>query len=190
MASEWATGLTRWQPYYGADGKVYSLAHLHPKRRELNFPERAGDPARVIEIQIGYSSHAFTRQCQHGEEWHQAYSRQRDPRVFCPQRYQLSLQLPSIVEGFESRRCYATQHENYFVVDTLDILPPNTEYWIFFNTRKQEPSAIRLFIESAYAGNVGKAPHGRKKESIQFKALVSKTLGLSRSQAPKKQTPS
>jgi len=41
-----------------------------------------------------------------------------------------------------------------------------------------EPQAVRLFVESAYAGDIGRAPHGRKRETILFRALVNKTLGL------------
>jgi hypothetical protein len=144
----------------------------------VHFAQRADYAAQDIEIRVGYSSHPFTRQCAEGEHPHAAYSKPHDPRVFCPDRYQLSLRLPAIIAGIETRRCYATNFKNYFVVDTFDILPPNTEYWVFFNTRKADQGAMRLFIESAYAGDCGKAPHGRRRQADMFRALVSKTLGL------------
>jgi hypothetical protein len=106
------------------------------------------------------------------------YSKPHDARVFCLERYALSRQLPSIIRNIDTRRCYATNFRNYFIVDTLDLLSANTEYWVFFNTKKAEPDALRLFVESAYAGNPSKAPHGRRRESVMFRALVSKTLGF------------
>jgi hypothetical protein len=49
---------------------------------------------------------------------------------------------------------------------------------VFFNAKRDAPDAMRLFVESAYAGNPSKSPHGRRRESVMFRALVSKTLGL------------
>ena len=131
-----------------------------------------------MEIRVGYSSHPFTKKCADGVTPHAPYSKPHDRRIFCPERYQLSLQLPKIIASIETRRCYATHFRNYFIVDTFDLLPANTEYRIFFNTKKAEPDAMRLFVESAYAGAPSKSPHGRWHESVMFRALVNKTLGL------------
>jgi hypothetical protein len=144
----------------------------------LKFAARAGYPARDVEIRVGYSSHPFTKRCPAGEVAHALYSKQHDPRVFCVQRYRLSRELPKIIESIERRRCYATDYRNYFIVDTLDLLPANTEYRVFFNAKRAEPDAMRLFVESAYAGDLDRSPHGRKHESVMFRALVNKTLGL------------
>jgi len=178
VSATWANGFARWQPHYGEDGQIYSLAHLHPHRFTLSFAARADYAARDVEIRVGYSSHPFTKKCADGERPHAPYSKPHDPRAFCLERYRLSLQLPKILGSIDSRRCYATDFRNYFVVDTLDLLPVNTEYRVFFNTKKVEPHALRLFVESAYAGSVSRSPQGRRRESVMFRALVSKTLGL------------
>jgi hypothetical protein len=154
------------------------LAHLHPHRLTLRFAARADYPARDVEIRIGYSSHPFTERCSEGEPFHAIYSKRHDPRVFCLKRYELSLQLPKIMASLDARRCYATNFRNYFIVDTFDLLPPNSEYWVFFNPTKAAPDALRLFVESAYAGDPSKSPQGRRRESVMFRALVNKTLGL------------
>lgn len=185
MTGKWAEGLPRWQPHRGDGGQVYSLAHLHPHRFTLRFEARGDYPACDVEIRVGYSSHAFTRGCPEGETPHAPYSKGGDPRVFCPDRYQLSHRLSAIIQSIDTRRCYATNFRNYFIVDTGDLLPPNTEYWVFFNTRKDEPYAMRLFVESAYAGNPAKAPRGRRGEATWFRALVSKTLGLKKANPAK-----
>lgn len=178
MSQKWANGFARWLPHYGEDGQVYSLAHLHPHRLTLSFAARADYPARDVEIRIGYSSHAFTKRCPDGDMPHAPYSKPHDPRVFCLERYRLSLQLPKIMQNIDTRRCYATNFRNYFIVDTFGLLPANTEYRVFFNMKKAGPEAMRLFIESAYAGDPTKSPHGRRRESVVFRALVNKTLGL------------
>jgi hypothetical protein len=178
VSAKWANGLPRWQPHYGEDGQVYSLAHLHPHRLILRFEARSGYPARDVEIRVGYSSHPFTTRCPDGGAPHGPYSKPHDRRVFCRERYRLSHQLPKIIEGIETRRCYATNFRNYFIVDTFDLLPPNTEYRVFFNTKKAETDAMRLFVESAYAANPSKMPHHFRHESVMFRALVGRTLGL------------
>lgn len=183
MSAKWADGLARWQPHYGEDGQVYSFAHLHPHRFTLKFAARPGYPARDVEIRVGYSSHPFTTRCPDGGTPHARYSKPHDPRVFCLERYRLSFELPKIIESIETHRCYATDYRNYFIVDTFDLLPANTEYWAFFNAKKVETDAMRLFVESAYPGNPSKSPRGLRRESLVFRALVGKTLGL------KKQTP-
>lgn len=178
VSAKWADGLPRWQPHHGENGQIYSLAHLHPHRITLSFAARADYPARDVEVRVGYSSHPFTKRCPEGETPHAPYSKPHDARVFCQERYQLSPQLPKIIGSIDTRRCYATNHRNYFVVETFDLLPANTEYWVFFNSKKDDANTMRLFVESAYAGNPSKAPHGRRRESVMFRALVNKTLGL------------
>jgi hypothetical protein len=178
VSAKWANGFPRWQPHYGEDGQVYSLAHLHPHRLTLRFAARSDYLARDVEIRVGYSSHPFTKKCADGETPQAAYSKSYDQRIFCLERYRLSLQLPKIIENIETRRCYATRFRNYFIVETFDLLPANTEYRVFFNTKKAEPDAMRLFVESAYAGAPSKSPHGRWHKSLLFRALVNKTLGL------------
>lgn len=185
MSAKWASGFTRWAPYHDPNGETYSLTHLHPHRFTLEFQARNDYPARNVEIRIGYSSHPFTRECAEGETPHNLYSKTHDLRTFAPERYQWSLQLPEIMKRIDSRRCHATNHKNYFIVDNVPGLPASMEYWIFFNTRKDGPDALRVFVESAYAGDTGRAPHGRGRETILFRALVTKTLGLKKANPAK-----
>jgi hypothetical protein len=107
-----------------------------------------------------------------------ALTASRTIRACSGERYRLSHQLPKIIANIETRRCYATGFRNYFIVDTFELLPPNTEYRVFFNTKKAETDAMRLFVESAYAGNSSKLTQGSRRESVMFRALVGETLGL------------
>jgi hypothetical protein len=183
VSSEWARGLPRWQPHIANNGEMFSLAHLHPHRYVLHLEPHGSYPACDVEIRIGYSSHPFTVSCKDGETGDAPYSKLRDQRIFCPDRYKLSFKLREIMESIDSRRCYATEHRNFFVIQSMEELPNGTEYWVFFNPKAKGPAAIELFIESAYAGDTTRAPRSRRRESVVFRALITKTLGL------KKQTP-
>jgi hypothetical protein len=185
VASNWALGLPRWAPHHGEDGRVHSMVHLHPHRFTLHMAERPGWGACDIEIRVGYASHAFTKSCPPDIAPHPHYSKQGDRRVFCPERYALSLQLPALVANLETHRCYATNYENYFVVEALASLPSDSEYWVFFDIKRAtEPHAVKVFVESAYAGDRARAPHGRKRQALMFKALVGKILGLKPRKSP------
>ena len=180
MASDWASSFTRWSPHVAEDGQSYNLTHLHPHRMQIELTARLGYPAQTIEVRVGYSSHTFTKSCPEEDSPHHQYSKPHDLRVFCNERYQHSLQLRAIMESIEGRRCYATNHKNYFIIENSPSLSlsAGTEYWVFFDTRKAGPAALRLFIESAYAGEKARAPRGRSREAIGFRALASKTLDL------------
>lgn len=180
MASKWADGLPRWQPHRGDDGQVYSLAHLHPKRFILSFAERADYAARDVEIRVAYSSHSFTIGCPEGAQAHLPYSKPHEPRVFCPIRYGLALQLPALIEDLPARKCYATNHTNYFIVEQVSELLAASEYWVFFNLKKCAEAAVKLFIDSAYPGDKGRAPHNRSRQGDSFRALVNRALGLAK----------
>jgi hypothetical protein len=132
-----------------------------------------------VEIRVGYSSHVFTVKCPINELPDARLGKPHDPRIFSPIRYQHSLQLPLIVQNLHTRRCYATDQGNYFVVDMIDALSLSTEYWVFFHIRKcADQYAIILFVESAYPGDIGRAPYGRKRQSHLFRSVVSKALGV------------
>lgn len=181
MASKWTDGLPRWPSHRGNDGAEYSLAHLHPQRFTLSFAALRGYPARDVEIRVGYSSHAFTIRCPNGVQAHHPYSKPNEPRVFCPVRYGLSLELPAIITSLETRKCYATSRKNYFIVEQVAGLLPALEYWVFFDVRKcADPDAAKVLVESAYAGNREQAPHNRSRKGDSFRALVSAALELTK----------
>jgi hypothetical protein len=72
---------------------------------------------------------------------------------------------------------------NHFVVEGLPGLRSGEEYWIFLQLERLEATIARMRIRSAYAGTRSLAPHGRGRQSMMFRELLARTLGL------KKQTP-
>ncbi len=83
--------------------------------------------------------------------------------------------------NIEEKSCFETEKGNYLVVDTPGVVPPGTEYWVFFSARRvTDPaiSAIKVYVESAYAGDPARAPRSRRGQKKRFRALVSKLAGL------------
>jgi hypothetical protein len=184
VAARWSAQLPRWKPC-NFDGKAYSLSHLNPRSIEVAFAQRGDLPAVSVEIRVGFMSHTFTTACPTGNDPHPDYSGQQDPRIFSPERYELSLCLPEIIDSLAGRRCYVSSsgHGNHFVIEGLPGMPPGQEYWVFLQIEKVESAIARLRVCSAYSGLRARAPYGRGRQSMLFRELVARTLGL------KKQTP-
>ena len=125
-------------------------------------------------------SHTFTTACPACDAPHPEYSGQHDPRIFSPERYALSLCLPDIIDSIAGRRCYVSNsgHGNHFVIEGLPGLSPGQEYWVFLQIEKIESTIALLRVCSAYAGLRARAPHGRGRQSMLFRELVARTLGL------------
>jgi hypothetical protein len=184
VAASWASGLPRWKPHV-IGGEAYSLAHLNPRRLTVTFAERANLPPVSVEVRVGFMSHTFTTACPDDEDPHPDYSRRNDPRIFSIERYQLYCALPEIIDTMADRRCYVsnTGFGNHFVIEGLPGLPPDAEYWVFLQIERIDQTIAVLRVRSAYAGKRERAPHGRGRQSMLFRELVARALGL------KKQTP-
>jgi hypothetical protein len=185
VTAKWASTLRRWPPHEVA-GQAYDLSHLHPIRYPLLLPARPNQPAKEVEVRVGFSAHTFTTGCLIAEYPDAQYSTgPRDLRKFCPDRYELSKKLPEVVRNLDGRKCFFADRDNYFIVEMPDALPAGFEYWVFFDVRGVgEPGAVLLFVQSAYAGDSTKSPRGRKGEKVGFRVLVSKALQGSRAAPP------
>ena len=130
-------------------------------------------------------SHTFTTACPEEGIPHRDFSRHHDPRIFSLERYQLSLNLPDIIDSMAYRRCYASNagYGNHFVIEGLPGLPTEEEYWVFLQMERIDHTVALLRVRSAYTGHRARAPHGRGRKSMLFRELLARTLGL------KKQTP-
>jgi hypothetical protein len=94
--------------------------------------------------------------------------------------------LPEIIDTMSDRRCYVsnTGYGNHFVIEGRPGLPPNTEYWVFLQVERIDQTIALLRVRSAYAGIREYAPHGRGRQSMLFRELVARTLGLKRQTPP------
>jgi hypothetical protein len=177
---DWAKGLRRWKAHEGEDGRRYDLTHLDPKRFTVTLPAKPGYEAVQIEIRVGYMSHAFSKGCLDNCQPHAEYSGEGDPRVFCPERYALSLRLPDFINAIGDKSCYESNHRNgsHFVVENVEGLPQGCEYWVFLEMVRVEDRVVRLRVRSAYVGERNRAPRARGGQSVRFRQWLSRTLGL------------
>jgi hypothetical protein len=99
--------------------------------------------------------------------------------------YLLSRCLPEIIDTMADRRCYVSNagYGNHFFIEGMPGLPPDEECWVFLQIERIDQTVALLRVRSAYTGKRERAPHGRGRQSMLFRELVARTLGL------KKQTP-
>lgn len=139
------------------DGVRYRLKHLHPTFVEFHAeaqppePGRPGRPARNFRVRIEYSHHCFSREPGKVPGYNPAHlytwlKREEDPRVFCPERYLKSKNLPGLVENLDQRNVYPTGLHNHFAVKRET---PQGHYSIWFHV-KQKRDFLLMVIESAY----------------------------------------
>ncbi len=128
---------------------------------------------RSYEVDIIYSMHCFTRGRRDGDA-NLLYSDRRETRVFDFRRYQLSLQLPQIVENLMGRRCYHAGRQNFFTVEMLDDELKRIEYEIYFTASRASSGRLKLFVQSAYVRDKAHANKPQRKP-IGFHVILFNT---------------
>lgn len=180
MGANWKAGLIFWRPHTDAEGVNYPLAHLHPDRMSLELEAQKGNPARTVQLEIAFSLHTFTRTKQATDGAGDLYRDNREVRVFCRERYQLSLDLDlrRIVRELQTRPCqFATSKSsgknNYVTLDDSR----GVQYGVFFDLKRRRelgPDEVLLMVQSAYALEPSKPDPGKGK--ISFRALLGHAI--------------
>ena len=167
----------QWYPFV-YNQKTYDLRHLH--RRELIYapPVKDGKTPLRYKTEVIFSMHCFTRGLKRGEcpEPKLLYSDERETRVFDFHRFELSHNLPAIIEQLLDHKCFHTGAGNFFTVKLVDSRGEAVEYEIFFKAYKAaKKGLITLFIESAYVRDWEHStrPHAK---AVAFKVILFNTL--------------
>lgn len=129
-----------WQPF-NFEATSYSLAHLHPYRMEFDQPATGKAPARKFQVQVIFSLHCFTRNLKDGEPAPakaMLYSDSRETRIFDFRRYELSKQLPAIIQQLQGRKCFHSGKGNYFVIELVSEAGEQNEYEVYFDASRRE----------------------------------------------------
>lgn len=174
----------RWKPHVDGAGQAFGLSHLHPFRYEVTLEAKAGLPARVVLVYVGFGMHCFTRKTEGGDDPSSHYADDRETRTFSPERYQLSRELPKIVRTLGLRRCGFAKDDNYVTVDLPSVDGQSIRYAVFFNVkvwREQGRDSVLLVVQSAYVLSAGKPDPGKGK--VGFNVLLGNVL---RGQRPRK----
>lgn len=168
-----------WRPHEAGDAS-YDLEHLHPYQREHVVAAKGNNPERRIKLQVSYGLHCFTRKPRKDEqvqfaEW---YSDSRERRVFCPERWELSKQLPEIIETLGGRRCLHTDREEFVTLEVVQ-WGRKFDYAVFFTVSKARKSQadLNLFVNSAHERyNALKHKKPIKFEIILMNRLTGKAI--------------
>lgn len=132
---------------------TYSLNHLHPHQVEHVIPAKGSNPERRYQVHVSYGLHCFTRKEKDNEQVPDAawYSDSRESRVFCPERWEFSKQLPGIISTLGERKCFHTQGVEFVTLKVIG-LEREVEYAVFFTVSKAGKSQadLNLFVNSAH----------------------------------------
>lgn len=99
-------------------GMSYDIAHL--ATTVVPFYLVVDDQQVIVNMHVFYANHCYTRSRKQGEPEDAVLFRERrqdgtlDERVFCPKRYQFSLQLPQIVSDLSQAMCYRGSDSQLF----------------------------------------------------------------------------
>jgi hypothetical protein len=177
MSAHWKDRHTRWWPHH-VGGVPRSLTHLHPFSFSHTLPLTDKYPAVTVEVRVAFSCHVFTRDQTADDGGMKPYIvRERETRMFCEKRYNLSKGLKALVESLATRPCFFTGQQNYFTVDMPSALSATEEYRVFFDVRPSGQNAVLVFVQSAYAANLDDpAPRGVTRKKVGFNVLVNLAL--------------
>ncbi len=146
---------------FSFEGQLYEFDHLEPFHIKIDS-EKA---KRELRIQVTFSNHCFSY-TRIDEPWSTVLDKNESrPRVFCPTRYRLSLQLPDIIQRLNdpSIKVHQTWHRRNWVY-SMKIEDPSGPYHVFFEIKKSPKhkskyQELSLHVESAYHEDEGRAPN-------------------------------
>ena len=152
-------------PYYAPAvhaGATYDLAHLDPVTIETPSEKLH----RSIRTLCRFTTHVFSRAPSDSEAGPFLVDEGRRPRLFCPERYALSLHLPTVMDLLADPRRHIWQtaaERNWLhraeVALALD--DATIAYQVFFAVKKAaraSPYDVDLMVESAYASDPVRQP--------------------------------
>lgn len=166
-------------------GQVVDLSHLEPFTL-IFHSDRVGQALRAA---VTFTNHCFSEK--HGAIPHPVGDEviwdKGAMRTFCPVRYQLSKDLPSLIRALPEKTVILAAHEATWV-HTVRIESPAGPYHLFLTISraagdKQKWQEIDLMVESAYPETL--SPPATKGTARPF-VIVCGEVYLSNPQKPKK----
>jgi len=167
--------MIRWKPF-AHNNVVYNLDHLHPKTVTFIQPAKENVPERTYTVDIEFGLHCFTCERKDGDDLALIYSDAREQRLFDFYRYNLSKQLPDVVDTLHKRKCYHTKHGNFFTIEIIKEEGTTGQYEVYFTlSRSSKKGVLNLSLQSAYVRDRNHQTGGRKKP-VGFFVLLFNTL--------------
>jgi hypothetical protein len=154
--------IEHYHPPLQIDGQTYDLSHLDP----CQFEAISTKVPRPLRINVRFTNHCFSEAFDPVKHPAGTFAIMDGPRrrVFSPDRYTLSFQLPVLIRGLASpgARVHETAaRRNWMYAATVQVPTTGTVYQIFFELRRATPERRRLqdldmVVESAYPADPGR----------------------------------
>ena len=152
------------------DGKVLDLSHLAmiTRKVEMSLP---GGHKKVARVDFHFSCHCYSRSPDKlpdgtlepipaGRLVPDGSVHEPRPRIYCPDRYELSKQLVACIDVMIAQDDIVsrTQHINYFHVSSVSSSTSGptqkSDYYVFFGIKTLKPDNLprqfKISVESAY----------------------------------------
>lgn len=163
---------------------IFSLSHLDPFYTEYVQPAKQDKGEKRYRCLIEFSSHCFTRSPnKHKGETLESYdstlhyTTQKETRIFCFERYQLSLQLPDILREMDKQKCFFTSaNDKFLTISIQNQAGENVDYEIYFSLKKSKKCDVHIFINSAYVRSADYQAAPLRRKPISFFVLLNNTL--------------
>lgn len=154
------------------NGRRWDLTHLKAISRRVCM-DLPGGFQKVVQADFHFSCHCFSRSPIQRPDGSlepipasllvpDGSTKVPRPRIFCPERYELSRQLVPCIDAMIASNgiVMRTRHVNYFHLKLLTHavagLPNPADYYVFFGIRiikpVSRPRQFKISVESAYVG--------------------------------------
>lgn len=186
--------MKKYAPFY-YQGQVLSLEHLNAFYTEYFQHANKGQAAKRYRCLIEFSIHCFTKNpnTKRGETLNSYdaalhYATGKETRIFCFERYHLSLMLPEILRNeIDKQKCFFTSaNDKFLTVSAKDKNGNTVDYEIYFSLKKAKECDIHIFINSAYirSADYQSSKKVLRRKPISFFVLLHNTLTNKRIKRP------
>lgn len=161
------------------DGKTYDLTHLHPRTFRYERPAEGNKPAEVYKVDTLFTSHCFTREPKKEEIYdiEQVYPDDYENRLFDFRRYELSKQLPEIIQSLPTGKPrHNNNRRNFFSVEIITENGVTVEYDIFFKVKKVTKGRLEMIVETAFVRDLDYDSLRPEGKPIRFWIILHNTL--------------
>jgi len=162
---------------FSHEDNVYDLSHLDAHKVVFI------DGKLKYEFIVTYSFHVFAKESADlSDEEHDAlmFGTKKESRPFNHERYHLSLQLPSIIEGLAEAYCFHADRGSFATCKLTSASGEEVNYKVVFKAFR-EKKKLRIHVTTAFplAEDMGKAT------KVKFLTIAKKTLEGKKVKVPK-----
>jgi len=146
--------MQQWPPFL-CRGTLYDLTHLNSITCEF-CRHNNGEKEEKYKVKVIYRAHCFTRGLRKNEEWDSIdenfiYENQdrKEKRIFDIKRYELSKNLPMVMENLDKTPCYITEDKIFFKIENIH--GEVNDYEVYFDLfRGKDRGLIILDVRTAF----------------------------------------